>query len=80
MPNMRACIKAIGHRRKLRKELPERFVAAAGEPLFLPDLVKPARVAAIALNEVAGPNSEPARDPNVDRVALGEHRAARSNG
>jgi hypothetical protein len=45
-------------------------LAAAGEPLLLPDLIEPAGVAAIAAREVDGADAQPARDPDVDGIGL----------
>ena len=48
-----------------------RLRPAVGEALSFPDLVKPARIAAISLEEVLAPNAQPARDPNIDRISFG---------
>lgn len=40
--------------------------------LALPDLIKAARIALIAANEIGPPDPEPARDPDIDRVRMGQ--------
>jgi len=49
-----------------------RLHPAVGEALSFPDLVKPARIAAIAVEEVLAANAEPARDPDVDCICFGQ--------
>jgi hypothetical protein len=76
---MRAGIDAIFKAWKPSLEKLHRLVPAAGESVFLPDLVKPPRVAAVALDQITSPHLEPTRDPDVDGVGLGQ-RAALNGG
>jgi len=68
-------INAVGERGKAREEHLESFRAAPGEAFLLPDLIEAARIAFVALNEIAAANFEPAGDPDVDGVGLGQGRA-----
>ena len=45
---------------------------AARKAFFLPDLVQPAGITAVADQQVLAPDAEPARDPDVDRIRLGK--------
>jgi hypothetical protein len=51
--------------------------ADARKARLLPDLVEATRVTAVAGNEVAAADAEPARDPDVDGVGLGQRASLR---
>lgn len=72
---MRAGIDAILEAWKSSLEKLHRLIPAAGESVFLPDLVEPPRVAAVTLDQVPPPYLEPACDPDVDGVRLGQRAA-----
>jgi hypothetical protein len=50
----------------------QRLGPAAGEPLLLPDLVEPARIAAITCNQVLASDAQPPGDPDLDGVGFRE--------
>ena len=55
--------------------LPEHYKClrpGASEPCLFPDLVEPARIAIVALGEIALTNAQPARDPDIDGVSFGQ--------
>jgi len=64
-------IDPIGQARMQLCEQRPRLDPAACETLAFPDLVQPAWVAAVAIEEVLAPNAQPARNPNVDRICFG---------
>ena len=49
-------------------QLLERFGAAAGKARFLPDFVKPARIATVPREDVLARNPQPAGEPDVNCV------------
>lgn len=53
-------------------ELCEGFGTATGKAHFLPDFVKPTRIAGVAALQVRGADPQPAGNPDVDRVVLGQ--------
>ena len=57
----------------------ERRSAAASEARFLPDLIQPSRIAAIAGENFLPGNAQPTRQPNIYRVVQRE-RAAGDDG
>lgn len=50
----------------------QRFGPGAGKAQLLPNLVEAARVAGVPLDEVLLAHAQPARDPDIDRIVLGE--------
>ena len=74
---MQAEVDAVDEARIALGEQGQGLVPAAGKALLLPDLVEPARVAAVAGQQVLAPDAQPARDPDVDGVGLGKRRASR---
>src|SRR5512145_2911035 len=69
---MQAEIHAIDQARVQVGELGLRLRTAAGKANAFPNLVEPARVAAIAGDEILATDAQPARDPDVDGVCLGQ--------
>ena|GEM_PF-6629939 len=65
---MRAKVNAVSETRMIFAQALHGAIAAAGEFVLCPDLVKPARIAAIALNEVLGTHAQPARNPDVNGI------------
>jgi len=74
---MRAEIDPIPQAGKAGPEFSQGPVPAADKTLLFPDLIEPARVAAVAQHDVFAAYSEPAGDPDVDGILFGE-RAARA--
>ena len=72
---MRARIDADVEAREAVAEFLQRSGTTTGEARLFPDLVKPARIAGIAADEVGRSNAQPSRDPDVDRVVLGQRTA-----
>src|SRR4051812_14749672 len=72
---VRTRIKARFQPGKAAAKLLKRASSRACEACFLPDLVEAARIAGVAALQVEGPNLEPAGDPDVDRVVLGQRAA-----
>ena len=70
MPDMGSSVDAVREGGKFRMKAFEGPSAAARKPVLLPDLVKTARVAAVTHDEVARTNSEPACDPDIDRIGF----------
>ena len=48
------------------------LVLSRGEAAAIPNFIEAARVAVIALAQIAAANAEPAGDPDVDGVGLGQ--------
>ena len=71
-------IDAAYKKRVARREQLLGLGARTWKTSLLPDLVEAARVAAVAGDEVAAAYPEPARNPNVDRVRLGERTPLRN--
>ena len=67
---MAAIIGSIDEARVTLSKQRPRFVAAADKACFLPDLVEPSRVAAIARHQILAAHAKPARNPDVDCVSL----------
>jgi hypothetical protein len=57
---------------KATLEVGQRASAASRKAHFFPDLIEAARIAGVAALQVDGSNSEPSRDPDIDRVVLGQ--------
>ena len=70
MPDMGSSVDAVREGGIFRVKAFECPSAAARKPVLLPDLVKTARVAAVTHDEVTRTNSEPACDPDIDRIGF----------
>ena len=68
-------VDARAQARIARLQHSQRLLAARWKSGPLPDLVEPARVAAVALQQLLAAHPQPPRDPDVDRVRLGERAA-----
>lgn len=69
---MQAKIDAVGEAWMAFVEHRQRLGPASGEALLFPDLVKPAGIAAVACQKVLAADAQPARDPDVDGIGLGQ--------
>ncbi|SFV37810.1 hypothetical protein SAMN04488557_3350 [Hyphomicrobium facile] len=67
-----AWIEARFEPREAALEFVERALAASGKTRLLPYLIKPSRIAGIAPLEVHRADLEPAGNPDVDGVVLGQ--------
>src|SRR5690606_18996043 len=56
----------------------QRLLPAAGEALALPDLIQSARIAAVAVEQVLASDAQPAGEPDVDGVGLGQAALSRA--
>lgn len=56
------------------------FRTTSREPFLSPNLVEATRIAPISANEIAAAHLKPARDPDVDRVLLGQRTAGNGRG
>ncbi|MDH4983473.1 hypothetical protein [Hyphomicrobium sp. D-2] len=72
---MRTKINAIDQARIALCEHLKRLCARTGEAFFLPDFIKPARIASVTVKEILATDAQPARNPNIDRVRLGKRSA-----
>ena len=69
---MQAEVDAVGKPRMPLVKHGQGLGPAARKALLLPDLVEPARVAAIAEKQVLAADPQPARNPDVDGVGLAQ--------
>lgn len=69
---MQAEVDPIGQAWMAFVEYRQRLGPAAWEAFLFPDLVKPAGVASIPCQEVLAADPQPARDPDVDGIGLGQ--------
>ena len=69
---MGAGVDTVQDGRIARLQLFQRLGAAAGKACALPDLVETAWIAVIAGEDLLARGSQPAREPNVDRIGFGE--------
>src|SRR5262245_1183455 len=72
---MRTKIHPVRQPRIAGPELRQGFVATSREASLLPDFVEPARITAIAQQDVLAADPEPAGNPNLDCVLFGERLA-----
>lgn len=77
---VRAWVKARLETRKAALEFGQSTVAAPWEARLLPDFIEPAGVAGVPALKVHGADSEPARNPDVDRIVLGQRTAGDRRG
>lgn len=78
-----AAIAEIGPITLAGMECPKAFgglASARRKTLAPPDLIKPAAVATIAIEQVFLPDSQPTRDPDVDGIGFGQRAYDRPDG
>src|SRR5262249_48939318 len=69
---MQAIIGSVDKARIALREKGPCLVATAGEAPLLPNLVEPARVAAVAHHQILAAHAKPAGNPDIDRIGLRE--------
>ena len=72
---MRAGVDANVEARKTAAKYVKRPIPAAGKAHLFPDFIEPARIAGIAALKIDGADTQPARDPDIDGIVLGQRTA-----
>lgn len=75
---MRPQVDAIEYGGKFLRHDCECFFPCARKAFSLPDFVEPAGITAIALEEILAADTEPARNPDIDSIVLGQRATGTS--